>query len=95
MRLSPNHFSIPLPRGEPNQPVSRMSFEQVDEDSYPTSNATLRQSSEEQGEVEARQARSHQLYSANPHLDELYHCPYESSDNCVHKPTKLKCVYEY
>ncbi len=40
----------------------------------------------------------HQLYQ-NPTLgaDGLYHCPWESVEqaSCGHKPTQLKCNYEY
>lgn len=42
--------------------------------------------------------RDHQLYQ-NPSLgaDGLYHCPWESVGHasCDHKPTQLKCNYEY
>jgi hypothetical protein len=40
--------------------------------------------------------RTHPLYSEGPRPDGLYHCPYKAKDpNCPHKPTKLKCNYEY
>jgi len=39
--------------------------------------------------------RNHPLYSEGPQADGLYHCPFESDPNCQHKPTKLKCNYEY
>ena len=40
--------------------------------------------------------RTHPLYSEGPRSDGLYHCPYKAKDpNCPHKPTKLKCNYEY
>ena len=39
--------------------------------------------------------RTHALYGEGPKADGLYHCPFESNANCQHKPTKLKCNYEY
>ena len=91
----PTHFTAPLVRGDSIDVVNSIASEQVDEDSFASNATTVRQSSEERGEAEARQARSHYHYSADPHTDNLYHCPYESTENCPHKPTKLKCVYEY
>lgn len=46
-------------------------------------------------ETDSKVARTHHLYSIGPKPDGLYHCPYERSENCGHKPTKLKCNYEY
>lgn len=43
-------------------------------------------------------AREHPLYhNISPHSDGLYHCPFEDDPkaNCMHKPEKLKCNYEY
>jgi hypothetical protein len=40
--------------------------------------------------------RNHPLYNEGPKADGLYHCPYKAKDpTCPHKPTKLKCNYEY
>ena len=39
-------------------------------------------------------ARRNQLYQLGPKEDNLYHCPFEISENCKHKPEKLKCNYE-
>lgn len=40
-------------------------------------------------------ARDHPLYkSAQPSADGLFHCPWEGSASCNHKPEKLKCNYE-
>lgn len=47
------------------------------------------------GENDEGRHRTHPLYSEGPHADGLYHCPFESESNCPHKPTKLKCNYEY
>ncbi|KAL9095578.1 MAG: hypothetical protein Q9165_002010 [Trypethelium subeluteriae] len=91
----PGSFEVPFIRREPSSVGNVLPFDQTDDDTYLPSNTTaVRQSSEERGEAEARQARSHHLYAANPHPDDLYHCPYEASENCPHKPTKLKCVYD-
>lgn len=47
-------------------------------------------------ESEEGRHRSHPLYAAEPKEDGLFHCPYKANDpNCPHKPTKLKCNYEY
>lgn len=47
-------------------------------------------------ESEEGRHRSHPLYAAEPQADGLFHCPYKAKDpNCPHKPTKLKCNYEY
>ena len=40
-------------------------------------------------------ARDHHLYkNAAPHADGLFHCPWEGTAECHHKPEKLKCNYE-
>jgi len=39
--------------------------------------------------------RNHPLYSEGPQPDGLYHCPFKSDPSCQHRPTKLKCNYEY
>ncbi|KAI1337743.1 hypothetical protein F5Y15DRAFT_417534 [Xylariaceae sp. FL0016] len=40
-------------------------------------------------------ARDHPLYkSAFPKADGLFHCPWEGSSGCNHKPEKLKCNYD-
>lgn len=39
--------------------------------------------------------RNHPLYSEGPKADGLYHCPFLGDPACQHKPTKLKCNYEY
>ena len=33
-------------------------------------------------------------YRLSPREDNLYHCPFETSENCKHKPDKLKCIYQ-
>ena len=45
-------------------------------------------------EGEAKTARDHPYYKASAKEDGLYHCPYAVTDNCTHKPEKLKCNYE-
>ncbi|KAI9714474.1 MAG: hypothetical protein M1820_000435 [Bogoriella megaspora] len=90
MAQSPNNFDNKFASN--NASAVPYAIDTLDDEQYPDSNtATGRQSSEE---AEARQARSHELYSAAPQQDELYHCPYVASENCQHKPTKLKCVYD-
>jgi hypothetical protein len=40
-------------------------------------------------------ARDHHLYkNAAPGTDGLFHCPWEGTKECHHKPEKLKCNYE-
>ncbi|KAI1330372.1 hypothetical protein F5Y16DRAFT_396338 [Xylariaceae sp. FL0255] len=40
-------------------------------------------------------ARIHPLYkTANPASDGLFHCPWEGTASCNHKPEKLKCNYD-
>ncbi|KAI9799730.1 MAG: hypothetical protein M1833_003849 [Piccolia ochrophora] len=39
-------------------------------------------------------ARTHHLYQASPEADGLYHCPYEGTEGCDHKASKLKCNYD-
>ncbi|KAI0025003.1 hypothetical protein F4780DRAFT_489269 [Xylariomycetidae sp. FL0641] len=40
-------------------------------------------------------ARDHPLYkTAFPQADGLFHCPWEGTSNCNHKPEKLKCNYD-
>ncbi|GAM87856.1 hypothetical protein ANO11243_058840 [Dothideomycetidae sp. 11243] len=38
--------------------------------------------------------REHPYYQACAHTDGLYYCPYTTTENCNHKPTKLKCNYD-
>ena len=45
-------------------------------------------------EGEAKTAREHHYYKATAKEDGLYHCPYTATENCTHKPEKLKCNYE-
>ena len=53
-------------------------------------------SSRAQSEDDEGKPRSHRYYTtARPHQDGNYHCPYVNQGNCTHKPTKLKCNYEY
>lgn len=47
------------------------------------------------GETDEGRHRNHPLYSKGPEADGLYHCPFTSDPSCQHKPTKLKCNYEY
>jgi hypothetical protein len=47
------------------------------------------------GENDEGRHRTHPLYNEGPKADGLYHCPFEEDPNCLHKPTKLKCNYEY
>ena len=46
-------------------------------------------------EADSKVARTDPLYSIGPGYDGLYHCPFDQSESCGHKPTKLKCNYEY
>ncbi|KAL2111785.1 hypothetical protein VUR80DRAFT_9347 [Thermomyces stellatus] len=44
---------------------------------------------------EGETARDHALYkNATPQADGLYHCPWEGTPECHHKPEKLKCNYD-
>lgn len=38
--------------------------------------------------------REHKLYHVGPGENGLYYCPFAGSDDCTHKPEKLKCNYE-
>jgi hypothetical protein len=46
-------------------------------------------------EERTKVARSHPLYQQTPDKDGKYHCPEEGKPGCTHKPTALKCNYEY
>ena len=46
-------------------------------------------------EIDEGRHRTHPDYSRPPHSDGLYRCPYKAAECCAHKPTKLKCNYEY
>lgn len=39
-------------------------------------------------------AREHHYYQVGPSADGLYHCPFADSEDCSHKPEKLKCNYD-
>lgn len=44
---------------------------------------------------EGESARDHFLYkNASPQPDGLFHCPWEGTPSCNHKPEKLKCNYD-
>lgn len=60
------------------------------DDSFVVSTGPARRSRSE-GET----ARDHDLYkNAAPQADGLFHCPWEGTAECHHKPEKLKCNYE-
>lgn len=71
------------------------------------SNATFAEIIEEEissssnniGEVltneEIKQGRISELYARDRSVDGLYHCAFEDEGRCNHRPTKLKCNYEY
>lgn len=45
--------------------------------------------------LDGETARDHHLYkNATPQADGLFHCPWEGTAECHHKPEKLKCNYE-
>ena len=46
------------------------------------------------GEHDNSSARRNELYQIGPKEDGLYHCPFETTEGCKHKPEKLKCNYE-
>jgi hypothetical protein len=46
-------------------------------------------------EERTKVARSHALYNQLPDKNGKYHCPEEGKTGCSHKPTPLKCNYEY
>lgn len=46
-------------------------------------------------ETDEGRHRNHPLYAQGPNADGLYHCPFASDPACQHRPTKLKCNYEY
>ena len=46
------------------------------------------------GENDNTNARRNELYQIGPQNDGLYHCPFEVTEKCTHKPEKLKCNYE-
>lgn len=47
------------------------------------------------GETDEGRHRTHPDYFKPPHSDGWYRCPYKAKEGCSHKPTKLKCNYEY
>lgn len=65
----------------------------MDEDELlsPSDAAAAKDMEDEQGQI----ARSHPLYQAQPDDNGKYHCPNEGKAGCNHKPTPLKCNYEY
>ena len=44
-------------------------------------------------EGEVKNARDHPYYQAEPR-NKLYYCPFATTEDCTHKPEKLKCNYE-
>lgn len=66
---------------------------QIPQDYFSQLDSMSNQNSTE--DAEGKKARTHSLYQASPGEDELYHCPHEGQLGCSHKPTKLKCNYEY
>jgi hypothetical protein len=64
----------------------------VADDSYRMSQAAGSRRGRTEGETPAR---DHHLYkTATPGSDGLFHCPWEGTKECHHKPEKLKCNYE-
>ncbi|PNS16661.1 hypothetical protein CAC42_4625 [Sphaceloma murrayae] len=63
----------------------------------PTGNRPVSQGSNMHGEgIQSNERegrfRTHEYYRASQKSDGLYHCPFQG---CGHKPTKLKCNYEF
>lgn len=86
-------ISSTLPAGvqesaKPNVPVVQPTRKAISQGSSAPTSLT--------SENDEGRHRTHPLYSEGPHSDGLYYCPYKAKDpNCPHKPTKLKCNYEY
>ena len=61
---------------------------------YPDLQVDVYMSRRASGEHDNSTARHNKLYHIPPQEDGLYHCPFEATDGCQHKPEKLKCNYE-
>ncbi|CAI4219185.1 unnamed protein product [Parascedosporium putredinis] len=60
------------------------------DDAFAVSNGASRRP-----KFEGETARDHHLYkTAVPKSDGLFHCPWEGTQDCHHKPEKLKCNYD-
>lgn len=88
--LSDHRLSIEI---ETIPSTSPMGESPLDDDELlsPSDAAAAKDMEEEQGQI----ARSHPLYQAQPDDSGKYHCPNEGKPGCNHKPTPLKCNYEY
>lgn len=92
---SPSDYGVPQPYMGPDMGMTRLgggdlsSVAMTRENSYSMAQASRRPRSE--GET----ARDHALYkNAAPQADGLFHCPWEGTTECHHRPEKLKCNYE-
>lgn len=63
-------------------------------ETWPNNNATTTVPNQRRP-IEGEMApREHKLYHVGPGENGLYYCPFAGSDDCTHKPEKLKCNYE-
>jgi len=85
------HFPQTVNVLEDTKPASVAHSVEDNEDSLSQSEAAETKLEEERTKV----ARSHPLYQQTPDKDGKYHCPEEGKAGCTHKPTALKCNYEY
>ena len=88
VRPRPSHHRATLPDVNAWQQASTQSYAM---NQYAGLITPSRRSSE--GESTST-ARRHRHYQRKPNEDGLFHCPYETTENCKHAPEKLKCNYE-
>ena len=61
---------------------------------YPGPHVSRRNSNDEVPLAVTLAARSDYRYNLPKQADDMYHCPFEATEECSHKPEKLKCNYE-
>lgn len=89
-RLSTIRQNQPLTRA----PLTMDTFSAHESQAYGLPQYPLVDGSRRGSDGENRNARDHPFYKVEAHKDGLYHCPFVTTDECTHKPEKLKCNYE-
>lgn len=90
----PHRSTIRQSQSQPRAPLNMEMFSAQDSETYGLPQCPTMDGSRRGSDSENRNARDHPYYKVDAQKDGLYHCPFATSDDCTHKPEKLKCNYE-
>lgn len=84
----------PIPADQPATEEPKLAPAKVEHDVVPSQSRSAA-TSVHSGDLDEGRHRNHPLYAKGPEPDGMYHCPFKAKESCPHRPTKLKCNYEY